>query len=118
MEQVTTAGKWCRGEEWRLVGIREERFEIAAAGVGDQDRQFVDDFLARRANTRDHERDCGVEPQPGFEAFLGEQPATETVWVLSKPDGSAVPTQDATLTPERGASATFSAAITTPIVTP
>ncbi|MCD6028425.1 MAG: hypothetical protein K0S78_599 [Thermomicrobiales bacterium] len=45
-----------------------------------------------------------------FEAFLGEQPATETVWVLSKPDGSAVPMQDATLTPERGASATFSAA--------
>lgn len=44
-----------------------------------------------------------------FEAFLAEQPA-ETVWVLTKPDGSAVPTQDATVTPERGASATFSAA--------
>jgi hypothetical protein len=45
-----------------------------------------------------------------FEAFFGEQPATETVWVLSKPDGSTAPAQDATLTPERGASATFSAA--------
>jgi hypothetical protein len=44
-----------------------------------------------------------------FQAFLNEQPATETVWGLSAPDGTAVSAQDAKLTPERGASTTFSA---------
>ena len=47
MEQMTTTGKGGGGEQRRLIGKREERFEIGLAGVGDLHGELVDHFLAR-----------------------------------------------------------------------
>lgn len=45
--------------------------------------------------------------QGTFTALLNNNPATETRWKLTTPDGADVPPQSATLEPKTGASATF-----------
>ena len=67
-------GEWRGSKERRFVGKREQRLDIGAARVGDQDRQLVNDFFTRRLHAGHEIPDGGVKPEHGTNGFLGKDP--------------------------------------------
>ena len=62
------------GKQRRLVGEREERFDVAAPGIRDEHGQLVHHLFARGLDARDEEPDGRMEPEDRADHFLSEDP--------------------------------------------
>ena len=79
-----------RGEERRLIGEREQRFEVVAPRPGHEQRQLVDHFLSRRLNPGDEPPHGRMEPERGTQRFFDHDPgpvAPPNVPQLVREDG-------------------------------
>ena len=94
---MTRWNRWRRAEnagrrvEPGVVGERQQRVEIGAARVGDQDRQLVDDGLARELDARHEPPHRRMEPEDRPDDLLAEHPgpvAPLHVMELVRDDGA------------------------------
>jgi hypothetical protein len=90
VEQVTAGGERRRSEAG-VVREGEQRVEIGAARVGDEDRQLVHHRFPCQLDARDQPPHRRMEPENGTQDLLGDQPrpvAAADVVELVRDDGA------------------------------